>query len=105
MGATASTAKRIKPLSADDQVKVLQQQISQLQNELQSCKQQNAKLQQQLESCKQQNAVSFLHGDKQLLSQLPIFAVNGSGLWFRPNIKFGGATFLKLLNFSQNSRS
>jgi len=70
MGATASTAKKIKPLSAEDEVNVLQQQISKLQNELQSCKQQNAKLQQQLESIKQEHTASLLHSDHQLLSQL-----------------------------------
>ena len=57
MGATASTAKGgVKPLSAEDQVKVLQQQISQLQNDLKICKQQTARLQHDLESCKKQNA-------------------------------------------------
>ena len=60
MGATASTAKKIKPLSAEDQVKVLQQQISQLQNELQSDKQQISQLQKQLVNvelhCQTQNA-------------------------------------------------
>lgn len=70
MGATASTGKRIKPISAEDEVNVLQQQISKLQNELQSCTQQNDKLQQQLESIKQEHTASLLHSDHQLLSQL-----------------------------------
>jgi cob(I)alamin adenosyltransferase len=57
MGATASTAKGgVKPLSAEVQVEVLRQQISQLQNDLKNCKQQIAQLQDNLESCNKQNA-------------------------------------------------
>ena len=59
MGATASTAKGgVNPLIAEDQVKVLQQEISQLQNELKMCKQHNAQLLDDLEICKKQNAQS-----------------------------------------------
>jgi chromosome segregation ATPase len=56
MGATASTANKIKPLSAEDIANLLQQQISQLQQQIESGKKQNAELQQQLENSKKQNA-------------------------------------------------
>ena len=53
MGGTASKANKISPLSAEDNAKTLQQQITQLQNELDSGKQRNAQLLQQLENSKQ----------------------------------------------------
>jgi hypothetical protein len=77
MGATASTAKGgVKPLSAEDQVKVLQQQISQLQNDLKICKQLTARLQDDLESCKKHNA----HPQRALPSGIPHMAQATSAL-------------------------
>jgi hypothetical protein len=72
MGATASTAKKLKPLSAEDQVKVLQQQLSQLQNELEFTKLQNAQLLQQLENSQEQitQLQQQLDSDKQQNVQL-----------------------------------
>jgi chromosome segregation ATPase len=84
MGGTASKANKITPLSAEGNSKPLQQQITQLQNELESGKKQNAQvhqqlesskqliaqLQQQLESCKQQNTASLLQSEKQQIAQL-----------------------------------
>jgi septal ring factor EnvC (AmiA/AmiB activator) len=72
MGGTASKANKITPLSAEDNSKLLQQQISQLQQHLESSKQQNAQLQQQLESGKQQIAQlqQQLESGKQQIAQL-----------------------------------
>ena len=113
MGATASKANKITPLSVlSVSAKQLQQQNAQLQNELESGKQQNAQvhqqlensrqqiaqLQQQLESVKQQNAQlqQQLECDKRQNAQLQSGAESEAQLLeAAPNVSTSHATFAK----------